>query len=91
MDRADHHRKGHCDRGYSYDVKIANGHVSYQGAAAVNLDGTVASNGAVNVSIKFGEKGANGSGHLSASNGAGTWRGAGADGSCVGRWEAVRR
>jgi hypothetical protein len=83
--------KGDCDRGYSYDVKIANGHVSYQGAAAVNLAGTVASNGAVNVSIKLGEKGAIGRGRLSAKNGAGTWHGAGANGSCGGHWEAVRR
>jgi hypothetical protein len=83
--------KGNCDRGYSYDVTIANGHVSYQGAAPVNLNGTVASNGAVNVSIKLGDNGAVGRGHLSAKNGAGTWHGAGANGSCGGRWEAVRR
>jgi hypothetical protein len=83
--------KGDCDRGYRYDVKIANGHVSYQGDAPVNLAGTVANNGAISVSIQAGEKGASGTGRLSASAGSGTWRGAGSNGSCTGRWEAERR
>ena len=83
--------KGDCDRGYRYDVRIANGHVSYQGDAPVNLAGTVASNGAISVSIKAGEKGASGTGRLSASSGTGTWRGVRSSGSCAGRWEAERR
>jgi hypothetical protein len=84
--------KGSCDRGYRYDVKIANGHVRYEGEAAVDLAGTVASNGAINVSIKAGEKGASGTGHLSSTSGSGTWHGSGTNGSnCAGRWEAVRR
>jgi hypothetical protein len=83
--------KGDCDRGYRYNVKIANGQVSYQGDAAVNLAGTVAHNGAVNVSIKMGDKGANGSGRLTASSGSGTWHGIGSSGGCAGRWEAERR
>ena len=83
--------KGDCDRGYRYDVKIANGNVSYQGAAPVDLAGTVASNGAISVSIKSGEKGASGTGRLSTSSGTGTWRGVGSSGSCAGRWEAERR
>ena len=84
--------KGNCDRGYRYDVKIANGHVSYEGGAAVDLAGTVASNGAISVDIKAGEKGASGTGRLSSTSGSGTWHGSGANGSnCAGRWEAVRR
>ena len=46
-------------------MKVANGQVSYQGDAAVNLAGTVAPNGAVKVSIRLGDKGANGTGRLS--------------------------
>src|ERR1043165_2538108 len=64
--------KGDCDRAYRYALKVANGHVSYDGGASVNMAGTVAPDGAVQVSIKLGDKGANGSGHLSASTGAGT-------------------
>jgi hypothetical protein len=82
--------KGTCDRGYRYGLKVSNGQVSYQGSADVNMAGTVASNGAVNVSIKVGDKGANGTGRLSASSGTGTWHGIGSSGTCAGRWEAER-
>ena len=83
--------KGDCDRGYRYSVNVSNGRVSYQGDAAVNLTGTVATNGTVKVSIKFGEQGASGTGRLNGSAGAGTWHGIGSKGSCAGRWEAERR
>src|SRR5450759_4668952 len=48
--------KGTCDRGYRYNVRVANGQVSFQGDAAINLAGTVAPDGAIKVSIKVGEK-----------------------------------
>lgn len=80
--------QGACDRGYRYEVKVANGHISYDGGAGVDLAGTVAPDGALKVSIKLGENGASGTGHLSAHNGAGVWRGLGASGGCAGRWEA---
>lgn len=80
--------KGECDRGYRYEVKVANGHVSYNGDSGVDLAGTVASDGATKVSIKLGEKGASGTGRLSSRTGAGVWHGIGANGSCAGRWEA---
>jgi hypothetical protein len=80
--------KGQCDRGYRYEVKVANGRVTYRGEAAINLAGTVAPDGATKVSIKVGEKGASGTGHLSENTGAGIWRGVGANGTCAGRWEA---
>ncbi len=83
--------KGDCDRGYRYGLKVSNGRVSYNGDGSVNLAGTVASNGAVNVSIKVGDKGASGTGRLSASSGAGTWHGLGSSGTCAGRWEAEKR
>jgi len=83
--------KGTCDRGYRYNVKVANGQVSYQGDAAVNLAGTVAPGGAIKVSIKVGEKGASGTGRLSDNSGTGTWHGIGSSGSCAGHWEAERR
>jgi len=82
---------GPCDRGYRYDVNVANGQVNYTGAAAVNLSGTVEANGAVKVRIRVGDKGANGTGHLTADSGTGTWRGAAANSGCAGRWEAEKR
>jgi hypothetical protein len=83
--------KGDCDRAYRYAVKVANGRVSYQGDAAVDMAGTVTPNGAVKVSIRLGDKGANGTGHLSERGGTGTWHGAAANSTCAGRWEAERR
>ena len=83
--------QGTCDRGYRYNVNVSNGHVTYQGDTSVNLSGTVAPSGLVKVSIKFGDKGANGTGHLSGNAGTGIWRGAGSNGGCAGRWEAERR
>jgi hypothetical protein len=83
--------KGDCDPGYRYGLKVSNGRVSYRGDSAVDLAGTVANNGAVNVSIKVGDKGASGTGRLSASSGAGTWHGVGLSGTCAGRWEAERK
>ena len=41
------------------------------------MNGTVSPNGAVKVSIRLGDKGAEGIGHLSGQTGAGAWRGAG--------------
>ena len=81
--------KGTCDRGYRYQFRVTNGHVTYDGDSAINLDGTVAPDGATQVSIKFGNRGASGTGHLSADSGAGVWHGTGASGSCAGRWEAT--
>ena len=82
--------KGTCDRGYRYNVKVANGQVRYQGNAAVNLAGTVAPSGVVKVSIKIGGQGADGTGRLSDNSGTGTWHGIGSSGTCAGHWEAER-
>ena len=83
--------KGDCDQAYRYGVKVANGRVAYSGDAPVDMNGTVSPGGAVKVSIRLGEKGANGTGHLSSTAGTGTWRGAAANNTCAGRWEAERR
>ena len=85
--------KGDCDRGYRYAVAVENGQVNYRGdAAGINMSGSVTPAGLVKVSIRLGDKGADGTGHLSATDGTGTWHGAGTNGaSCTGRWEAERR
>jgi hypothetical protein len=83
--------KGECDRGYRYEVKVANGHVSYAGDASLDMNGTITPAGLVKVSIRLGSKGADGIGHLSGQSGAGTWHGAGGNSTCAGRWEAERR
>lgn len=83
--------KGTCDRGYRYSVRVRDGRLAYDGEAGVDMAGTVTPAGQVQVRIRLGNQGANGSGRLSGAAGAGTWRGAGSSGECSGRWEAERR
>jgi hypothetical protein len=83
--------KGDCDRAYRYPLAVSEGQVRYTGEAGANVQGTVSSAGAVRVSIRMGDKGANGSGQLSGNSGAGVWHGAGPSASCSGRWEAEKR
>ena len=49
--------KGDCDRAYRYAVSVANGQVTYAGEASVNMEGTVAPDGAVHVSIRLQRQG----------------------------------
>ena len=58
--------KGKCDRAYSYNVNISHGRVIYPGGGPVHMCGTVTPDGAVKVNISAGNKGASGSGRLSA-------------------------
>ena len=83
--------KGDCDRAYRYPLAVSDGQVRYTGDAGADVSGTVNSGGAVKVSIRLGDKGANGTGHLSGGTGSGTWQGAGGGASCSGRWEAEKR
>jgi len=83
--------KGDCDAAYRYAVSVANGQVHYTGDASVEMSGTVSPQGAVRVSIRLRDKGADGTGRLSATSGSGTWHGAGPSAQCSGRWEAEKR
>ena len=81
---------GACDRAYRYGVQISDGYV-LGGGGPVNLQGRVAQNGIVRVSVSAGDQRADGSGRLSRDRGSGLWRGQGSAGTCAGRWEAERR
>jgi hypothetical protein len=81
---------GACDSTYRYGVQINDGYV-YGGGGSVDLQGRVARNGAVRVSVAAGEQRAHGSGRLFRDHGGGSWRGQGPTGACAGRWEAERR
>jgi hypothetical protein len=59
-------------------------------SGGINLQGSVAPNGAVAVSISAGRQYALGEGVLSFNSGSGTWRGQGNAGVCVGTWVASR-
>jgi hypothetical protein len=82
---------GGCDPQYRFGVQIINGNVVYESGPA-NLQGQVAPNGAVWVSVSAGGgQRADGQGRLSRNVGTGTWRGQGPGGSCAGTWQAARR
>jgi hypothetical protein len=83
--------RGKCDSSSSYNVQVAGGKVRYTSYNSVSLWGTVSPSGAVSVSIRHFDDGANGSGHLMKRTGTGGWHGVGKKGPCSGRWEARRR
>ncbi|HLH96321.1 MAG TPA: hypothetical protein VKW08_14500 [Xanthobacteraceae bacterium] len=84
-------QSGGCDRAYRYGVRIANGDVLYDGGGPVDLQGHVAPNGIVQVSVSGAGQQAAGQGRLNRSMGSGTWHGEGSLGSCAGVWQAERR
>ena len=80
-------KKGDCDPGYRYPVRIANGMLANAGDAAFTISGRVGGAGAITVTISGGGKSASGSGRLAGNIGTGSWAG----GSCSGSWTAERR
>jgi len=82
---------GECDRAYRYAVQIDHGRMVYDGAAGVELTGTVDQSGRVAATVQRGEQGAIGTGRLSGGRGRGTWRGKSSASQCSGYWEAERR
>jgi hypothetical protein len=82
---------GICDRAYRYEVLVENGIVRYAGEGRFAVRGRVQSDGRVQVSVRRGGQGADGSGRLSSAGGGGTWQGASSRQTCTGRWHAERR
>jgi hypothetical protein len=83
--------KGDCDRGYRYALRVKDGRVHYDGEAGITVNGRVAANGRVTVSIGRGEQRASGTGRLSGNHGTGTWSGRSPTSACSGHWEAEKR
>jgi hypothetical protein len=84
-------RVGECTPTYRYGVRIQNGEVLNGGGEPVEVEGHVARNGAVRVTVAAGGQEAHGAGRLSRTTGGGTWRGQGSAGTCAGTWVAERR
>jgi hypothetical protein len=84
-------RVGDCEPSFRYGLRIENGEVLNAGGAQIGLEGHVARNGAVRVSVAAGGQAAYGAGRLSQASGGGTWRGHGSRGACSGIWVAERR
>jgi hypothetical protein len=82
---------GACPPSFRFGVQIDNGRVIDNSGSGAAVDGRVAPNGAVSVSVRSGDQWANGNGRLGATSGSGVWRGAGSSGACGGTWVAERR
>jgi len=80
-------KKGDCDPGYRYPVRITNGTLFNAGDTAFTVTGKVGSTGAITVTVSAAGKSATGSGRLAGDAGGGSWTG----GSCSGTWTAERR
>lgn len=74
-----------CPNGASVSIGINNGQLA-SGNAMVIASGRVAEAGGISVTLTSGLKRAVGFGHLTATSGSGTWRGA----LCSGTWTAQR-
>lgn len=80
-------KKGDCDPGYRYPIRISNGKLVNAGDSAFTISGKVAETGAITVTVSAGGKSATGIGHLAGNGGGGMWSG----GACSGSWTAERR
>ena len=80
-------KKGDCDPGYRYPIRIANGRLVNAGDTAFTISGNVGQTGAITVTVSAGGKSATGIGHLAGNGGGGSWSG----GACSGSWTAERR
>lgn len=80
-------KKGDCDPGYRYPIRIANGKLVNAGDSAFTITGNVGDTGSITVTVSAGGKSATGIGHLAGNGGGGSWSG----GSCSGSWTAERR
>jgi hypothetical protein len=84
-------RGGACTPSLRYPVAITNGIVGNSGDTSAAVQGRVAPNGAVRVTVQSGGSWASGSGRLTTTGGSGIWRGQGTSGLCEGTWQAERR
>ena len=82
-------RSGPCDASYRFAGQIVNGAVVY-GGGGVQVYGRVRPNGAASLRVSSGSAYAVGSGHLTATHGAGSWYGVASGGRCSGTWVATR-
>jgi hypothetical protein len=80
-------KHGDCERAYRAPITISNGNFINVGVNMVDVSGKVSPDGKLTVRVSRGDKSAVGLGRLTATAGAGSWKG----GSCAGTWTAERR
>ena len=80
--------RGNCSSGYSVPFTVIGNRVSSAGGGRVS--GSVNRGGAVAVRVSVGASKASGGGRLTATSGAGAWRGIITGDRCSGTWQATR-
>lgn len=81
---------GDCSRAYRYPLRIWNGRVvKADNDPNYQVNGAVARNGSIGVTVSGGGQTASGYGRLSRNYGSGRWRTS--SGECSGEWTAERR
>jgi hypothetical protein len=80
-------KHGDCERAYRAPITISNGNFINVGVNMVDVSGRVSPDGKLTVRVSRGDRSAVGLGRLTATSGAGSWKG----GACAGTWTAERR
>src|SRR5580704_8066699 len=68
-------KKGDCDRGYRYPIRISNGVLANGSPDIFTISGKVSPSGTIVVTVSAGNKSATGLGRLAGNVGAGHWQG----------------
>jgi hypothetical protein len=80
---------GPCDASNRFSGQIVNGEISYA-YGSLEITGRVDGSGATTVHVTYGSAHGEAHGHMTATQGSGTWSGDGPNGRCTGTWIATR-
>jgi hypothetical protein len=80
---------GPCDPAQRFSGQIVNGAISYA-YGSLDVTGRVEPSGATSVRVTYGSAHGEAHGHMTLTQGSGTWSGDSPDGRCTGTWSATR-
>ncbi len=80
---------GPCDPAQRISGQIVNGEISYA-YGSLDVTGHVEPSGATRVHVTYGSAHGEAHGHMTPTQGSGTWSGDSPDGRCAGTWSATR-
>lgn len=80
---------GPCDPAQRISGQIVNGEISYA-YGSLDVTGHVEPSGATSVRVTYGSAHGEAHGHMTLTQGSGTWSGDSPDGRCAGTWSATR-
>ena len=80
---------GPCEPSSRFSGQIVNGEFSYA-YGTLEVNGHVDANGTTIVRVSYGDSHGEAHGHMTATQGGGTWSGDGPGGRCSGTWSATR-